>query len=387
MLYHYALNTLSQLYTQWAQLSHLCHIAATVPSALQSHYAALATQAQTMTADLWQRAIQVASVIERLQQQTSPQGPNQQPVILSLGSATLRDYGEPTTPEDAPVIVCIPSLINHPYILDIAAEHSLMRFLAQQGFHPYLICWDHPTKAEEGFSINEYVTERVEPFMHAIYARHQRPLFMLGHCLGGMIALAAACRNTFPSAGLVLMSVPWDFTPLRQRLAALLPGWAEWAALLATTANVTIPMVSQLLHYTFFWLNPAKLLDKLMPNAEPVHPLFEAVEYWLNDTLTVALPVFHQCMHHFMIENTVTKGLWHVGNTCIDHRKLTIPRLVLTAERDHIVPATSSTPLLTASNVSHLHIDSGHLGMITSSRAPTTVWQPLCSWIKNHAAA
>ena len=50
-------------------------------------------------------------------------------------------------------MLVVPSLINRPYILDLAPGRSLLRWLAAQGLRPLLMDWGTPGAAEAGFDL------------------------------------------------------------------------------------------------------------------------------------------------------------------------------------------------------------------------------------------
>ncbi len=99
------------------------------------------------------------------------------PIIWQDGGTRLLDYGQVLENGDparrtgksngrvarskfkADVLV-VPSLVNRAYILDLRADHSLMRWLAGQGFRPLLLDWGYPGPAERSFNLTDYVAGR-----------------------------------------------------------------------------------------------------------------------------------------------------------------------------------------------------------------------------------
>src|SRR3989304_5636353 len=58
-------------------------------------------------------------------------------------------------------VLVVPSLINRAYILDLAAEHSLMRYLAARGLDAALVAWGAPGPVERGFALTDYIAGRL----------------------------------------------------------------------------------------------------------------------------------------------------------------------------------------------------------------------------------
>src|SRR5215475_4356723 len=112
------------------------------------------------------------------------------PVLWQEGTTRLLDYRAPDA-AGAPVLV-VPSLINRGYILDLLAERSFMRFLAAQGFRPFLIDWQAPGEAERRFGLGDYVLGRMARALDAVIAacgrnggrKGGRKPILLGYCMG-----------------------------------------------------------------------------------------------------------------------------------------------------------------------------------------------------------
>src|SRR4051812_40623130 len=95
-------------------------------------------------------------------------------------------------------LILVPSLINPPFILDLAPDISLVKWLATQGFHPFLLDWGCPLAADRNLDVSAHVERRLLPLI----AKFEQPPVLIGYCLGGTIALAAACAARV--AGLAL---------------------------------------------------------------------------------------------------------------------------------------------------------------------------------------
>ena len=70
------------------------------------------------------------------------------PELWREGTTRVLDYGDPAR-GGVPLLV-VPSLINRAYILDLSARSSLLRWLADQGFRPFLVDWGRPGIDERG---------------------------------------------------------------------------------------------------------------------------------------------------------------------------------------------------------------------------------------------
>jgi pimeloyl-ACP methyl ester carboxylesterase len=63
--------------------------------------------------------------------------------------------------------------------------------------------------------------------------------------------------------------------------------------------------------------------------------------------------------------------------------ELAVPAVVVVPRRDRIVPPRSAAPLAAAiPDAEILNPAFGHIGMMASSDAPETVWQPIVQWLR-----
>ncbi|OYW08582.1 MAG: poly-beta-hydroxybutyrate polymerase, partial [Acidiphilium sp. 37-67-22] len=124
------------------------------------------------------------------------------PVVWSEGETRLLDYGG-----TGPTLLFVPSLVNRAYILDLAEDASFLRFLAARGTHPLLLDWGWPGTIERQFTLTDYIAGRLDRALAVL----DRPVILVGYCMGGLLALAAALRAPARVRALALLATPWDF--------------------------------------------------------------------------------------------------------------------------------------------------------------------------------
>ena len=66
-------------------------------------------------------------------------------------------YFYKSTQEKAVPLLLVYSLINRPYIFDLAKGRSLIEFLCDQGFDVYLLDWSDPTSESAHMSLEDMV--------------------------------------------------------------------------------------------------------------------------------------------------------------------------------------------------------------------------------------
>ena len=282
--------------------------------------------------------------------------------IARVGETRLVDYGGSGAPA-----VFVPSLINPPSVLDLAASNSMLRWLAQHGIRPLLVDWGMPGAEERHLSIDGYVVERLLPLIEAL----DEPSALVGYCLGGTMALAAAALRSPPR--LALLAAPWEFAGYGDaQRASLTAYWREVQPPAAAFGALPMEMIQPM-----FWrLDPAAAVAKFerfaqLDPASPAAEAFVALEDWANDGPPLSLPVARQLFEEFYGRDVPGSG-WRIGGTRVDPAALAMPVLNLVSTRDRIVPAAAAPVIGERRDV-----DAGHVGMIVGSRAKALVWEPL----------
>jgi polyhydroxyalkanoate synthase len=303
------------------------------------------------------------------------------PAIWSEGGTRLLDYdvagGYP--------VLFVPSLINRAYVLDLAEGNSMLRWFANQGVRPLLLDWGWPEEAERRFTLTDYVAGRLERAMTAAARAAGQPPVLVGYCMGGTLAVAAAQRRPDLISGLALLAAPWDFhapDPARaiqaaQSLPLLEP---------ALAFNRTLPV--DLLQSLFALLDPWGVAEKYrrfarLPQDSARARRFVALEDWLNDGVPLAAEVARACLGEWYGENATARGNWRIAGLPIDPGAIAQPTFVAVPGRDRIVPPESALPLVRLIPGAVLHQPAaGHIGMAAGARAEASLWRPLLAWLQ-----
>ena len=313
------------------------------------------------------------------------------PVLWREGPARLLDYGG-----EGPRVLFVPSLVNRWTVLDLMPGHSMLRWLAANGVRPLLLDWG---EAEPGFTLTDHIAGRLTRALEAAGGK----TILAGYCMGGTFAVAAAALRPDLVAGLVLLATPWDFHAggddgtRRQKLALARSLLTRSQTGLTQTgltqtglarASSQPPLVSVETLQTLFALEDAEgIAEKfrrfaaLDPDGFPAR-LFVALEDWLNDGVPLSGAVALGCLEEWYEDNLPMRGLWRVAGLTIDPAALAVPALVAVPRRDRIVPPDQALPLARLlPNATLLRPESGHVGMVAGSAAPTALWGPLRDWL------
>ena len=304
------------------------------------------------------------------------------PAIWMEGDTRLLDFGQAGAA--GPVAVFVPSLVNRAQVLDLMRGRSMMRFLAGQGVQPLLLDWGWPGAAERDFSLTDYIAGRLERALVALPG----PVVLVGYCMGGLLALAAALRRPDRVRALGLLATPWDFHPTpadaerARAAAALLPGLEP---LMQASGALPVDAIQTL----FAGLDPFGIPQKFrafsrLDPASDRAAQFVALEDWLNDGVPLSAPVAREALGGWYGANTPLRGAWRVAGAVVDPGALAMPAFCAIPHRDRIVPPDSARALAERLPQVRVHeAAAGHIGMAAGGNAEAALWRPLLDWLRS----
>jgi polyhydroxyalkanoate synthase len=272
------------------------------------------------------------------------------PEIARVDGSCIRDNGG----EGAPALL-IPSLINPPRILDLDAETSLAAAVARMGRRSLLLDWGK-ADARSSRTIAGHIEELLVPLLRSI----GEPVALIGYCLGGTMAIAAA--NIVECERVVTLAAPWNFAryPDRSR-SALQDMWRHSQA--AAQSLGALPM--EVLQAAFWSLDPERTVSKFaefgrLDPASAEARRFVQLEDWANEGEPLPYPAAKELIEDMFGNDLPGSGQWLVdGRPATD--ELNVPALHVLAENDRIAPPATA-PAGTSSTIA-----SGHVGMIVGS--------------------
>ena len=288
-------------------------------------------------------------------------------VAATAGAARLLHYGGAGKP-----VVFVPSLINPHIILDLSDHNSLLRFLSKQGWNVYLVDWGSPRAGDRDLDLAGHVEHRLLPMLRAL----PEPPVLIGYCLGGTMAVAAA--GLIETAALAMIAAPWDFASLPAGYGELVANlWASAQALCERLGFV--PM--EVLQSGFWALDPQRTIRKYadfasLPSDSEAEQNFIVLEDWANEGAPLTLGAGRELFERLYGANDTGAGKWTVGRKIADPAALDIPFLNILSDTDKIVPAQASCHA-----GKKLHLRSGHVGMIVGREAREQLWVPLAEWL------
>jgi polyhydroxyalkanoate synthase len=291
------------------------------------------------------------------------------PALAERHGATLRDYGG-----EGPLTVYIPSLINPPNVLDMG-ERSLLRWLAAQGRRVLLLDWGWPGKDRHALTVAGHVEAIALPLIETL----GEPVDLVGYCLGGTMALAAAQLG--PARSVATLAAPWHFNGFpedsRDTLGKL---WAS--AQPAVKGLGVLPM--EVLQSAFWSLDPARTVAKFGDFATlqgEAARTFVMLEDWANDGPPIAGAAARELFDDMFRDDLPGTGRWQVGGKVIDPAALQVPLLNIVSTTDRIVPHATACRA-----GERLDLALGHVGMVVGAKGKQALWEPLAAWLSRAAA-
>lgn len=280
--------------------------------------------------------------------QTAPEPPPSpvRPEVARVRGATLRDAGG-----SGRQIVLVPSLINPPAVVDLDAKVSLAGALARDG-HVLILDWG-PASERLELDVAGHVTDLLVPLL----AKLGEPPALVGYCLGGTMAAAAA--ELAPVRRIATLAAPWRFAAYPAATRTALGDLVRSSEAIAEQLQV-LPM--EVLQTAFWGLDPERVVGKFadfarLDPASAEAERFIRIERWANGGEPLPLPAARELAEDFFGNDRPGRGEWRVGNRIIVGTPA-CPGLHLTALDDRIAPADAAPP------GPRIGFPTGHVGLV-----------------------
>jgi polyhydroxyalkanoate synthase len=204
------------------------------------------------------------------------------------------------------------------------------------------------------------VAGHIEQLLLPLLRRLDQPITLVGYCLGGTMAIAAA--NLAPVERVITLAAPWHFAHYPERSHRALQ--AMWRQSEASAKSLgALPM--EVLQAAFWSLDPRRTVrkfaefSKLDPQSAMARRFVE-LEEWANEGEPLPYPAAKELVEELFDADRPGLGEWTVAGQKVSD-SLPVPALHLTAERDLIAPPET----VAAGTI--VSIPSGHVGMIVGS--------------------
>jgi polyhydroxyalkanoate synthase subunit PhaC len=232
---------------------------------------------------------------------------------------------------------------------------SLADALTRTGRRVLLLDWGK-ARDRRDLSVGEHVATTLVPLIASL----EMPPALIGYCLGGTMAIAAA--NLVAVERVITLAAPWHFDGYPDGARTSLE--RLWGASAAAAEKLgALPM--EVLQSAFWSLDPQRTVAKFARFAEldtdsDDARRFVTLEDWANEGEPLPFRAARELLEDLFGRNLPGKGEWRVGGKLVADQ-LGCPALHITAANDRITPAAA------APRGETVRIESGHVGMIVGS--------------------
>ncbi|RTL98717.1 alpha/beta hydrolase [Ancylobacter aquaticus] len=303
----------------------------------------------------------------------------------------LRHYRQSAAPVAAPAgpaVLMIPAPIKRPYVWDLTAELSVVRFCLDRGMDVFLAAWRPPVEGGAPHGLEDYARAIIDA-AREVAGRSGRVPVVLGHSLGGTLAALAAALEPALFRGLVLLAAPVSFAPgssaFRDSVAAqdaragedgILPG-----GLLAQSCALLAPG-------TFVW---NRWLDGALSLTDPAAlDLHLRITRWALDEVPLAGRLVHEMVDWLYREDRFSQGRLELGGRLLGPEALRLPALAAVNAADEIGPRAAVAPFFARmaegsteiiEHPTEIGVGLQHLAILAGRQAHRQVWPRIADWI------
>lgn len=337
----------------------------------------------------WEKSLETTQKwFEIVNSTPSPQvGLTPKDIIWRKNKAQLYHYQTTTAKKHKVPILIVYALINKPYILDIAPEISLVKYLVDNGFDVYMIDWGIPDMEDQDLSFNELVLD----YMPKAIAKVKRTsgcdeITVLGYCMGGTIASMYAALH--PNSGIknmMFIAAPFDFeeagissTYLKRDEFNVDKIVDTFGVIPKDFINTSVMMLNPVNNYWGTYTRLWKMLNDDIPVRSWI-----LLNKWINDPLPFTGAAYRQWLGLYK-NNKLVKKEFELRGRLVDLSNIDSAILSLGGANDHIVLPDQTKALLkhiSSQDKTYMEFPVGHGGLVFGSVAIKKVYPAIIEWL------
>jgi polyhydroxyalkanoate synthase len=313
-------------------------------------------------------------------------------VVWTHRKTTLYRYRSSDRRHGVPVLLVF-ALINRPEIFDLRPGHSFVEFLLDEGFDVYLLDWGVPGPEDSDTGLDYYVCDALPWGMREVLrSSGANSVTLAGWCIGGTLcAMHAGLEGRrSPARNLLLLTTPIEPT------GSLYHTWvgrdsfdvddvcANWEVIPGLGIDIANKLMKPV---TNLWTTYRRLAQNVY-DGKADREGFQSMAKWIGDNPPFPARAFREWVTWIYKENRLARGMLRLRGHLVDLGRIEQSLLILTADRDHIVPPANTLPLLDMAGTAdstHLARPGGHIGLMAGSSAPRQIWPELSDWLKERS--
>ncbi|WP_237562802.1 alpha/beta fold hydrolase [Bacillus dakarensis] len=312
--------------------------------------------------------------------------PTPRQAVWKKNKATLWHYRAEEKKYDTPIFI-IYSLINQPFILDLAPGSSVIEIFVQRGYDVYLLDWGIPGYEDKDINIDDYIVDYIQKGVRrALRHSGAEEISVLGYCLGGTFASIYAAIAKEPIKNLIVATVPIDFS------VSFVPDkWAE--GLRDGTINIDR-------FIDVYGVVPASYVEGMFRSiTSPIYnspyltllnraydkkfvEKWRRMNSWTSGHIPFAGEAFRQLNNDLYKENKLVKNEMTIRGERVHLGNINMSLLVVNAKHDHLVLEEQSLPLLdlvSSEDKTYELVEAGHISLALSGKLASIVNEWLAS--------
>ena len=244
-----------------------------------------------------------------------------------------------------PIVIVTP-WINKFYVLDLAPQKSVVRYLLGEGFDVYITSWKNPTPDMAEVSFDHYIAEGVAEAVRVARALSgAQKVHAVGYCIGGTLLAAYMAwlnrkheREDVPVASWTLLATLVDFQSPGDLEVFIDEGSVRWLSDLMRARGV---LDGAEMATTFRLLRSNSLIWHYVVHGwlygERPQPF--DVLYWNMDTTRMPYRMHEYYLREMYLKNSLIKSdALTIAGEPIDLVRIHQPLYSVSAEDDHVTP-------------------------------------------------
>lgn len=310
-------------------------------------------------------------------------------IVYRKHRTKLLHYKSDTAPVKSTPILFVYALVNKYYILDLIPGKSIIEMMVKAGLDVYAIDWGEPTEVDKKRGLDDYLNIYLDKAVDYIRKTSgSDKITILGYCMGGTMSLMYTALHPEKVKNIVLMASPFDFS-------------SDEGMLYQWTRDFPLDELIELfdncpgwyLNSVFGVMKPMDRLDKVVNfyknmDKEKFREMFFAMEKWNADSPSVPGKAYLEFLQGGFQQNLMIQNKFEIDGKPVDFKKVKCPFLNLVAEKDTLVPASSSLGIgdhIKSKDQLTLTCNTGHVGLAVSGKVYKTFWPQAVEWIKERS--
>ncbi|WP_226670188.1 alpha/beta fold hydrolase [Metabacillus litoralis] len=305
--------------------------------------------------------------------------------VWKKNKATLWYYPSSNKKYNIPLVL-IYSLVNKPFILDLAPGNSMIESFTENGFDVYLLDFGIPGYEDKDITASDYVVNYIQKAVkRTLRHSNAEAVTIIGYCLGGTLATMYATIAEEPIKNLILSVSPIDFqtTPFFDKLAqANKEGNLDPNKLLETTGIIPASMIKagmRMVTSPFYFSPYLSLLNKAYD--EEYVAKWKRLNKWTNGYIPFTGAAMNELINELGKENKLIDGGLYIHNKKADLKNIHANLLVISTDLDQLVVKEQNIRVIdfvSSKDKTFSLVNGGHTTLATDKGLPPFLaeWLP-----------